>query len=542
MQIQLYDTTLRDGTQGEGVSLSCDDKLRIARRLDEFGMLYIEGGWPGSNPKDMEFFERAQRELDLRQAKIAAFGSTCRAGAHPADDPQIQLLIQANTPVVTIFGKSWDLHVTEVLRTNLEENLRMIRDSVRYLKSQGKEVVYDAEHFFDGYRANPEYALATLKAAIIGGATSIVLCDTNGGSLPWQIGEAVDIVRSEVLGLGDNGHTPPAAQVTLGIHAHNDSETGVANTLEAVRHGATQVQGTINGYGERCGNANLVSVIPDLQLKMGYDLVPADKLPQLVEISRYVSELANLNPDSHQPFVGASAFAHKGGTHVNAVVKHTMSYQHIDPALVGNETRVLVSELSGKDNIAVKRKEFGLNGLSLDEERAVLQRIKELENAGFAFESAEASVDLMLRRVQKSYIAPFELIDYTANVEHRARRGLFSEATVKVKVGDRIFHEVAEGNGPVNAMDLALRKAIEQFYPRLRTVNLIDYKVRILDSHSATGAIVRVLIDITDGERVWSTVGASTNIIEASWIALADAVEYFILTDAEKQQVNGTGD
>ena len=542
MQIQLYDTTLRDGTQGEGVSLSCDDKLRIARRLDEFGMLYIEGGWPGSNPKDMEFFERAQRELDLRQAKIAAFGSTCRAGAHPADDPQIQLLIQANTPVVTIFGKSWDLHVTEVLRTNLEENLRMIRDSVRYLKSQGKEVVYDAEHFFDGYRANPEYALATLKAAIIGGATSVVLCDTNGGSLPWQIGEAVDIVRSEVLGLAGNGHTPPAAQVTLGIHAHNDSETGVANTLEAVRHGATQVQGTINGYGERCGNANLVSVIPDLQLKMGYDLVPADKLPQLVEISRYVSELANLNPDSHQPFVGASAFAHKGGTHVNAVVKHTMSYQHIDPALVGNETRVLVSELSGKDNIAVKRKEFGLNGLSLDEERAVLQRIKELENAGFAFESAEASVDLMLRRVKKGYTAPFELIDYTANVEHRARRGLFSEATVKVKVGDRIFHEVAEGNGPVNAMDLALRKAIEQFYPRLRTVNLIDYKVRILDSHSATGAIVRVLIDITDGERVWSTVGASTNIIEASWIALADAVEYFILTDAEKQQVNGTGD
>ena len=542
MQIQLYDTTLRDGTQGEGVSLSCDDKLRIARRLDEFGMLYIEGGWPGSNPKDMEFFERAQRELDLRQAKIAAFGSTCRAGAHPADDPQIQLLIQANTPVVTIFGKSWDLHVTEVLRTNLEENLRMIRDSVRYLKSQGKEVVYDAEHFFDGYRANPEYALATLKAAIIGGATSIVLCDTNGGSLPWQIGEAVDIVRSEVLGLGGNGHTPPAAQVTLGIHAHNDSETGVANTLEAVRHGATQVQGTINGYGERCGNANLVSVIPDLQLKMGYDLVPADKLPQLVEISRYVSELANLNPDSHQPFVGASAFAHKGGTHVNAVVKHTMSYQHIDPALVGNETRVLVSELSGKDNIAVKRKEFGLKGLSLDEERAVLQRIKELENAGFAFESAEASVDLMLRRVKQGYMAPFELIDYTANVEHRARRGLFSEATVKVKVGDRIFHEVAEGNGPVNAMDLALRKAIEQFYPRLRTVNLIDYKVRILDSHSATGAIVRVLIDITDGERVWSTVGASTNIIEASWIALADAVEYFILTDAEKQQVNGTGD
>ncbi|MCX6046076.1 MAG: citramalate synthase [Chloroflexi bacterium] len=540
MKIELYDTTLRDGTQGEGMSLSCDDKLRIARRLDEFGMRYIEGGWPGSNPKDMEFFERAQTELTLKQAKIAAFGSTCRADIDPADDPQIRLLIEANTPVVTIFGKSWDLHVTEVLRTNLEENLRMIRDSVRYLHSQDREVIYDAEHFFDGYRANPEYALSTLKSAIIGGATSIVLCDTNGGSLPWQIGEAVDVVRREVLGLDEqNDQRPPAANITLGIHAHNDSETGVANTLAAVRHGCNHVQGTINGYGERCGNANLISVIPDLQLKMGHDLVPTEKLAYLAEISRYVSELANLNPDSHQPFVGASAFAHKGGTHVNAVVKHTMSYQHIDPALVGNETRVLISELSGKDNIAVKRKEFGLSGLSRDEERTVLQQIKDLENAGFAFESAEASVELMLRRVKQGYVAPFELIDYTAIVEHRALRGLFSEATVKVKVGDRVFHEVAEGNGPVNAMDLALRKAIQQFYPRLQTVNLIDYKVRILDSHSATGAVVRVLIDSTDGERSWSTVGANTNIIEASWIALADAVEYFILTDAEKQQTNG---
>lgn len=534
MEIQLYDTTLRDGTQGEGVSLSCDDKLRIARRLDEFGMAYIEGGWPGSNPKDMEFFERAQSELNLKQAKIAAFGSTCRADIDPADDPQIRLLIAAKTPVVTIFGKSWDLHVTEVLRTTLEENLRMIRDSVRYLKSHGKEVVYDAEHFFDGYRANPEYALSTLKAAIIGGATSVVLCDTNGGSLPWQVGEAVDVVRREVLGLdGANGIAPPAASVMLGIHAHNDSETGVANTLSAVRHGCNHVQGTINGYGERCGNANLVSVIADLQLKMDHQVVPAESLSRLVDLSRYVSELANLSPDIHQPFVGTSAFAHKGGTHVNAVVKYSMSYQHVEPTLVGNETRVLVSELSGKDNIAVKRKEFGLNGLSREEERAVLQKIKDLENAGFAFESAEASVELMLRRAKSDYIAPFELIDYTAIVEHRAKRGLFSEATVKVKVDDRIFHEVAEGNGPVNAMDLALRKAIHQFYPRLERVNLIDYKVRILDSHSATGAVVRVLIDSTDGERIWSTVGANTNIIEASWIALADAVEYFILTDAE---------
>jgi 2-isopropylmalate synthase len=534
-RVVIYDTTLRDGTQGEGVSLSCDDKLRIARRLDEFGADYIEGGWPGSNPKDMEFFERAQSELNLKHARIAAFGSTCKAGVEPGDDPQVQLLIQANTPVVTIFGKTWELHVTEVLRTSMEENLRMIRATVQYLKQHGKEVIYDAEHFFDGFKANPEYALSTLQAAILGGASSVVLCDTNGGCLPWEIEEAVEVVRREVLGLDDE--TPPAAaQVNLGIHAHNDSETGVANTLAAVRQGVRQVQGTINGYGERCGNANLVSIIPDLQLKMGYELVAPEKLGQLTEISRFVSELANLSPDTHQPFVGSSAFAHKGGTHVNAVVKQVMSYQHIDPQMVGNETRVLVSELSGKDNIAVKRREFGLADLSREEERQVLQQIKELENAGFAFESAEASVELLLRRIHKDYQMPFTLIDYTTNVDHRSGRGAFSEATVKVQVGDEIFHEVAEGNGPVNAMNLALRKAIQQFYPRLGEVHLTDYKVRILDSKSGTGAMVRVLIDSTDGERSWTTVGASTNIIEASWIALADGVEYFILTDGERQQ------
>jgi len=534
-QVVLYDTTLRDGTQGEGVSLSCDDKLRIARRLDEFGMDYIEGGWPGSNPKDMEFFERAQSELSLHHARIAAFGSTCKAGVEPKDDPQVQLLIEANTPVVTVFGKSWELHVTEVLRTSMEENLRMIRATVQYLKQHGKEVVYDAEHFFDGFKANPEYALSTLQAAILGGATSVVLCDTNGGCLPWEIEEAVQAVRREILGMDDDA-PPAAAHVTLGIHAHNDSETGVANTLAAVRQGATQIQGTINGYGERCGNANLVSIIPDLQLKMGHKLVSPEKLGQLTELSRYVSELANLSPDSHQPFVGSSAFAHKGGTHVNAVVKQVMSYQHIDPQMVGNETRVLVSELSGKDNIAVKRKEFGLTDLSLEEERQVLQQIKELENAGFAFESAEASVELLLRRMRKGYQQPFTLIDYTANVEHRHGRGMFSEATVKVQVGDEIFHTVAEGNGPVNAMNLALRKGIQQFYPRLVQVHLTDYKVRILDSQSGTAAMVRVLIDSTNGERSWTTVGASTNIIEASWIALADGVEYFILTDGERQE------
>ena len=538
-KISLYDTTLRDGTQGEGVSLSCDDKLRIARRLDEFGMDYIEGGWPGSNPKDIEFFERAQNELPLTHARLAAFGSTCKAGLHPADDEQVQLLIHANTPVVTIFGKTWDLHVTEVLRTSLEENLRLIRETVRFLKAHDRQVFYDAEHFFDGYRANPEYALATLQAALVGGADCIVLCDTNGGSLPWQVGEAVDAVLQEVLGQNSPTSPRPAplAHVSLSIHAHNDSETGVANTLEAVRHGCTQVQGTLNGYGERCGNANLTSIIPDLQLKMGYACVPADRLRELVDLSRYVSEMANLHPDSHQPFVGQSAFAHKGGTHVNAVVKSVMSYQHIDPALIGNQTRVLVSELSGKDNIASKRKEFGLDGLSREEERRILQQIKELENAGFAFESAEASVDLMLRRARAGYQPPFEMIDYTAAVEYRAGRGMFSEATVKVRVGEHLFHEVADGNGPVNALNRALRKAILPFYPRLHSVHLTDYKVRILDSGSGTAAMTRVLIDFSDGDRRWTTVGASTNIIEASWIALSDSVEYFILTDGERNQI-----
>lgn len=538
MPMQLYDTTLRDGTQGEGVSFSCDDKLRIAARLDEFGVDYIEGGWPGSNPKDMEFFQRAQTELKLKRARIAAFGSTCKVGVDPADDPQIQLLIEANTPVVTIFGKSWDMHVSEVLRTTPEENLRMIQASVAFLKSKGKEVIYDAEHFFDGYRANPEYALSTLKAAVIGGADSVVLCDTNGGSLPWQVGEIVETVKAELLGT-DTAKQPPASRITFGIHAHNDSDTGVANTLQAVRSGCNHVQGTINGYGERCGNADLVSVIADLQLKMGYDLVGESGLKGLTELSHYVSELANLNPDSHQPFVGLSAFAHKGGTHVNAVVKNVMSYQHIDPSTVGNQTRVLVSELSGKDNIAVKRREFGLEGLTPEEERKILTRIKELENAGFAFESAEASVELMLRRVRPGYAPPFELIDYTANVEHRQGRGMFSEATVKVDIGGKTYHEVSDGNGPVNALDSALRKALQRVYPNIYKMQLKDYKVRILDSGSATAANVRVLIDSTDGERIWSTVGASSNIIEASWRALADSVEYFLLYDEESDYDGG---
>ncbi|MFN3981686.1 MAG: citramalate synthase, partial [Caldilinea sp.] len=480
-----------------------------------------------ANPKDTILFERL-RKYRPHHAKLVAFGSTRRPGKRAEEDPQLENLIKSGARVITIFGKSWDFHVTEALKTSLEENLSMVYESVSFLKKHVEEVVFDAEHFFDGYKNNPEYALEVLRSALYGGADWLVLCDTNGGCLPHEVYEITKKVKEAF------------PQAKIGIHAHNDSETGVANSLMAVLAGARQVHGTINGIGERTGNANLCSIIPNLQLKMGYDCVPDENLRQLVDLSRYVSEMANLNPDMHQPFVGQSAFAHKGGTHVNAVVKYVMSYQHIDPALIGNETRVLVSELSGKDNIAIKRKEFGLDGLTREEERRILQQIKELENAGFAFESAEASVDLMLRRARPGYQQPFELIDYTATVEHRAGRGMFSEATVKVRVGDRIFHEVSEGNGPVNALNRALRKAILPFYPRLRAVHLTDYKVRILDSESGTAAMTRVLIDFSDGDRQWTTVGASTNIIEASWIALSDSVEYYILTDAERHHVEIT--
>ncbi|HIQ04120.1 MAG TPA: citramalate synthase, partial [Anaerolineae bacterium] len=505
--------------QGEGVNFSCDDKLRIAQKLDALGMHYIEGGWPGSNPKDIEFFQRAPHELHLQNAVVCAFGSTRRADKAVEDDPQVRLLLEAGTQAVTVFGKSWGLHVREVLHTSLEENLRMIRDTVAYLRSHGREVVYDAEHFFDGYQEDPTYAVQTLLAAAEAGAAWIVLADTNGGRMPWEVETGVRAAAEALHPLG----TP------LGIHAHNDSGMAVANTLAAVRAGCMHVQGTVNGYGERCGNANLMTVIPNLKLKMGIDCITDEQLATLTEISNFVSELANLPPDPRQPFVGQSAFAHKGGTHVNAMLKAERSYQHIEPTLVGNRKRVLVSELSGKDNIAMKRMEFGLSGITREQERQVLRRIKELENKGFSFEGAEASVELMLRRLQPGYEPPFKLIDFTATVEHRQGRGLFAEATVKVQVQDQVFHTVAEGNGPVNALDLALRKALLQFYPRLAEVSLTDYKVRILDSDAATAAHVRVLISSTDGQRSWSTVGSSTNIIEASWQALADSVEYALL-------------
>lgn len=522
-QITLYDTTLRDGTQGEGVSLSCGDKLKVAQKLDEFGIHYIEGGWPGSNPKDAEFFVR-QRELNLKNAKIAAFGSTRYKNTTCEEDANIRALVEAETPVVTLVGKSWDLHVTHVLETDVEENLNMINESVQYFKALEKEVIYDAEHFFDGYKAKPEYAMLTLKAAAQGGADCLVLCDTNGGSTPWEIEEITKRVIDQFKG------------VQIGIHAHNDSELGVANSLAAIRGGAVHVQGTVNGYGERVGNANLMSIIPDLQLKMGYQCVSTEQLKRLTALSRYVDELANMTPNSHQAYVGHSAFAHKGGIHVAAIMKVEESYQHIDPTLVGNQKRAVVSELSGRGNILYKAEELGLD-TSRDDAKQVLQQIKELESQGYTFEAAEASVDIMLRRAAEGYKPPFEVIDFMVVTENRQRRGLFTEATVKVKIGSEIRHTVGEGNGPVNALNLALRKALHQDFPSLKNVHLSDYKVRILDSDSGTAAKTRVMIDFyQEGtHHAWTTVGAHTNIIEASWRALIDSMEYALLNGDRMQ-------
>ena len=496
------------------MSLSADDKLKIARKLDEFGVTYIEGGWPGSNPKDVEFFNRAH-SLGLRRARLAAFGSTRRKGIVCDEDANLRALIAAETPVVTLVGKSWDRHVANVLETTLDENLAMIGESVAFGRSHGREVIYDAEHFFDGYRANPAYAAATVRAAAEAGASAVVLCDTNGGSLPWQIEEAVQAVV-------------PLVPATLGIHTHDDAGCGVANTLAAVQAGARQVQGTINGYGERVGNANLCVIIPDLQLKMGHTCLAADDLARLTDLSRYVAEIANLAHDDHQAYVGASAFAHKAGIHVAAMLRDDGSYQHIDPRLIGNERRTLVSELSGRGNVAEKAQQMGL-GSSHGQTQEVLDQIKRLESQGFTFEGAEASVALMLRRAQPGYVPPFELIDMLVLVERRRGRGVLAEATVKVRVGPQIMHTAADGNGPVNALDRALRKAVLGVYPQLEGVKLADYKVRILDSDTATAATTRVLIDTVWGSKRWSTVGASPNIIEASWRALADSMEYALL-------------
>ncbi len=514
-QILLYDTTLRDGTQREDISLSCDDKLTIARKLDQFGVHYIESGWPGSNPKDVEFFMRV-RELNLKHARITAFGSTRRKDVHCQNDPNLQALVEANTPVVTLVGKGWDFHVHHVLNTTQEENLAMIRESVAYMKGLGKEVIFDAEHFFDGYKANPEYALRVLHAAAEAGADFLVLCETNGGSLPWEVKAIVAAVREQM-------------SVPLGIHAHDDGGCGVANSLIAVQVGCVQVQGTLNGYGERVGNADLVSIIPNLQLKMGLSAVSPEQLQGLTRLSRFVAEVANLKHDDHKPFVGKSAFAHKGGIHVAAVLKATTSYQHIDPALVGNETRAVVSELSGRGNLVYQARATGID-ISREEAQRVLHEIKELEHEGFTFEAAEASVDLMLHRARKDYRPPFELIDFMVLAEQRQGRGLLSEAMVKVRIGEEVKLTAAEGKGPVNALALALQKSLCAVYPELRAIRLSDYKVRILDSDKGTAATTRVLIDFHDGSRSWTTVGASPNIIEASWRALSDSMEYALLT------------
>lgn len=511
-QIAVYDTTLRDGTQREGISLSLPDKLRITKLLDNLGVAYIEGGWPGSNPKDAAYFD-AVRELELHHAKIAAFGATCRKNSNPADDDNIRALVAAQTPVITMVGKTSMLHVTDVLQTTPEENLRMIRESARYLKSLGKELVYDAEHFFDGCKLDMEYGFDTLRAAIDGGVDILVLCDTNGGSMPWEIAEWIYKVQQAFPG------------IPLGIHTHNDGEMAVANTLAAVHAGAWHVQGTINGYGERCGNANLCSIIPDLQLKMGYECVSPENLRHLTSLSRTVAEIANLAPDEHLAYVGKSAFAHKGGIHVAAIRRNVDSYQHIDPALVGNEMRILVSDLSGQGNVLSKAEEFGLD-VTKEEAVKVLQEIKELEAEGFVFEGAEASVAVRLHRARPGYKPIFTLIDFTAIVEERRGRGTVAEATVKIDVDGDIVHTAAEGNGPVNALDLALRKALVARYPQLTDFQLADYKVRILDGNNGTGATTRVLIDTQNGHQRWSTVGAGTNIILASWRALVDSMEY----------------
>jgi 2-isopropylmalate synthase len=527
--VAIYDTTLRDGTQREGISLSVADKIRITKLLDELGVAYIEGGWPGSNPKDAAYFEQVQ-ELDLKHAKVTAFGSTRRKQIKPEDDPNLKALVDANTPVVTVVGKTSMLHVTDVLQTTPEENLNMIRDSLAYLKSLGREVVYDAEHFFDGAKLDMEYAFDTLAAAAEGGADSIVLCDTNGGSMPWEVAEYVSKVR-ELF-----------PDMTFGIHTHNDGELAVANSLAAVNAGVEQIQGTINGYGERCGNANLCSIIPDLQLKMGVQCLPeGGNLNTLTRLSHIVAEIANLAPDTHLPYVGKSAFAHKGGIHVAAMRRNTDSYQHIEPELVGNEMRVLVSDLSGRGNLLSKAEELGLD-VSKDEAVQVLNDIKELENEGFVFEGAEASVAVRFRRAKPDYEPLFKLIDFTVIVEDRLRRGQLSEAMVKLDIDGDIVHTAAEGNGPVNALDLALRKALIPKYPVLHDIQLVDYKVRILDGENATGAMTRVLIDSYNGTKRWGTVGAATDIIRASWLALVDSVEYGLTIALEEETPVVVGD
>jgi 2-isopropylmalate synthase len=512
-EIRIYDTTLRDGTQGEGISFSVADKLLVAQRLDQFGVDYIEGGFPGSNPRDIAFFAEA-KDLKLKHAKLAAFGSTRRAGSKADTDPQLRTLLESGMPVMTIVGKTWLLHVTEILRTTPEENLAMIEDSVRYLKAQGREVVYDAEHFFDGYMDNPQYALRTLEAAARGGASNLSLCETNGGKLVPQVQSIVaDIVARFGAGL-------------VGIHCHNDSGLGVAVTLAGVDAGATLVQGTVNGYGERVGNANLVTILPNLALKMGCTMTCSPNLAQLRDLSLFFDELANLRPNPKAPFVGQSAFAHKGGLHANAAQKVARSYEHIDPTLVGNRTRVLVSDMAGRSSLALKAREFGIE---LDEKspelKGLIEELKEREFRGYEYEAADASFKLLVGRMLGHKKDFFEVEGYRVIVERHGGE-IWSEATVRVKVDGESVHTVAEDSGPIGALDKALRLALEKTFPQLREMRLRDFKVRILEGNEGTGSRTRVLVESGEAHSVWGTVGVSDNIIDASWEALREAVEY----------------
>jgi 2-isopropylmalate synthase len=522
--IQIYDTTLRDGTQGEGISLSLQDKLQIAQRLDEIGVDYIEGGYPASNVKDAEFFQRV-RELNLGHAKVCAFGMTRRRGLKPADDIGIQALVQAQTPVVTIVGKTWDFHVTEVLRVSLQENLDMIRETVEYLASQGREVFYDAEHLFDGWKANPEYAAETLLAAARGGAKLVILCDTNGGSLPEAVAERTRAALQLLEPLG----------VQVGIHTHNDGELAIANSLAAVDAGAVQVQGTINGFGERCGNADLISVMANLGIKKGYKLLGGRPLTHLTELSRFLYETANVNHRNHQPFVGQSAFAHKGGMHVHAIARATSTYEHMDPELVGNERRILVSELSGRSNItALTAKHKMRDDKTLMD--AILKQVVDLEAQGWQFEAADASFDMLVRRAAGTFQPHFERVKYHVGVSSDGNGPPVTEATIRLRVKGQDRHEVAEGDGPVNALDAAMRKALNGDFPGLKDMRLIDYKVRVVNSEAGTAARIRVIIESSDHHDVWGTVGVSENIIEASWLALVDAIEYKLYKDEGEPQ------
>ena len=529
--ILLYDTTLRDGTQGENITFTADEKVKIALRLDEIGIHYIEGGWPGSNPKDMQFFDLAKR-VKFKTARLAAFGSTRKPGIQASEDKNLEALLASETPTVTIFGKSWNLHVEEVMSNSLAENLAMIYDSVKFLKWNGREVIYDAEHFFDGYKNDRDYALETIFAAIEGGADAVVLCDTNGGTLPFELDS---IVRETQKALTEKDFAESkSTSVKLGIHTHNDCGLAVANTITAVRAGTVMVQGTINGYGERCGNADLNSIIPILNLKMNRPCVSEEKLRKLKTLSRYVSEMANQVPINNRPFVGKSAFAHKGGIHVSAIMKVPRAYEHMDPSLVGNQRRVLVSDLSGKSNVEYKARELGVElGNNGYDSSKIVAEIKQLEQQGYQFDVAEGSFKILMEKFTDQFNPLFELESFRVTIEKDKDQPCSSQATVKISVGGSQEITAAEGYGPVSALDNALRKALDRFYPDLDTMRLVDFKVRVIDGSRGTAAKVRVFIESRDQDKLWSTIGVSEDIIEASWQALADSFQYKLASEEQ---------